>query len=455
MIHQDVDINAFSSGQYDHTDFEDLPDDVWTEIPILPQCPEPLHSLLCEMSRKRASDVHIDVMPNKLIEVRLRVDGIIHPLYQMEKEPGQRLINQIKIASKIPIGRNFMPTESQFRWTEEWGPKDIRIALTPVGNGESIHLRVMTVPDKIHNITQLGLSDKHHKQCREVMEAPSGLVLVSGATGAGKSSTLYSLASMLDLRNKVGMSIEDPIEYNLSWLRQIQVDQDHGLTMYEGLRTILRMDPDVILVGEIRDEQSAITATRAAMAGKLVIATVHARDAAAAVDSLHYLSVPNFIIGSTLRMVISQNLVRKLCMSCSTKRELTRHEVSLYKHFKVVPPDCVYEPVGCEDCSSYGHIGRSGVFEMVTINPSMSELITNNAGQAPLRASFRKAGYAPLIVDALEKTATGLTSMNEIRQACWQDLLNMEHELNDRPVKKSGATKTRKTTTKSKSTVTA
>ncbi|MCF7958526.1 MAG: Flp pilus assembly complex ATPase component TadA, partial [Phycisphaerae bacterium] len=296
----------------------------------------------------------------------------------------------------------------------------------PTGNSEAIHLRVMTVPEKLNDVTQLGFSAKHMDICQETMRTPSGLILVTGATGAGKSSTLYGLASMLDLETKVGMTIEDPIEYNMPFLRQLQVDTAHGLTMNEGLRTILRMDPDVILIGEIRDEQSAMTAARAAMAGRLVIATLHATDAAGAVDALQYLSVPSYVIGSTLRLVIAQSLVRRLCMGCSQVRTLTEQEEELYERFDLIEPEHIFDPVGCPECSSYGYEGRLGIFEMAQVTPYIAEQISAGASKHQIHDLFRDNGTKSLVSDALTKVAYGATSMQEVYQACWKQITESE-----------------------------
>ncbi len=412
----DLDLPEFSF--YEHS----------IDIDIPPQFPEPLNSLLVDIASQRATDIHLDPTPTGQLTVRFRVDGIAHIKEQLSQQEGGRLLNQIKVASKIDIEKLFSPIESQLCWTTESGKKDIRVVVTPAGNAEAIHLRVMTVPEKIHDVTKLGFSDKHLAICQETMNTPSGLVLVTGATGAGKSSTLYGLASMLDLETKIGMSIEDPIEYNMPNLRQLQVDNGHGLTMNEGLRTILRMDPDVILVGEIRDEQSAMTAARAAMAGRLVIATLHAADAASAVEALQYLSVPSYIIGSTLRLVISQSLVRRLCMGCSTPRELTKQEEILFDRMDMIEPEHVFDPVGCPECSSYGYKGRLGIFEMAQITAEIAEKISTGVTKHQMKELFRQNGTKPIILDALTKAAFGHTSMQEIYQSCWKDVSQNEQE---------------------------
>ncbi|MBI9017421.1 MAG: Flp pilus assembly complex ATPase component TadA [Phycisphaerae bacterium] len=403
----------------------DVDDD--TDIEISPQYPENLTNLLQQAILDRATDVHIDPFGDKMA-IRFRIDGIVHTKQKLAMAEGQRLLNQVKVAAKIDIEKHFVPVESQMRWLTEMGARDIRIVITPAGQRDAAHMRFMTTPEQFTSPESLGFSDQQQQQIRNAMKAQHGLVLVSGSTGAGKSSSLYALASMLELEKKIGVSIEDPIEHDMDHLRQIQVDEDHGLTMYEGLRVVLRMDPDVIIVGEIRDEHSAMIAARAAMAGRLVIATLHSTDSASAVETMHYLGVPYYVLGSTLRMIISQSLVRKLCMNCSTGRKLTQQETELFEHYNMAVPDQVYNSVGCNECGGYGHTDRLGVFEIATIGKDVSKMITHGTSHELIRDTFRSNGVKPVIVDALSKAAMGMASMEEVYQACWLDIAAIEED---------------------------
>ena len=237
---------------------------------------------------------------------------------------------------------------------------EIRVTLTPVRGRESAHLRFLNVPRDEWDMSGLGVSAEDQERVSARMRALSGLVLITGATGSGKTTTMYSLASQLDLRAMTTYSIEDPVEFRLPYAQQIEVDEQHGLTMHEGLRTILRMDPDLILVGEIRDQDSAIVASRAALSGRLVLATIHAQDAAGAVDALHYLGVPHHIIGSSLRLVIAQSLARRICGCCARPRDLSAEDRELFARFGTEPPENLLQADGCPECSSYGYKGRTG-----------------------------------------------------------------------------------------------
>jgi len=213
-------------------------------------------------------------------------------------------------------------------------------------------------------------------------------------------------------------TIEDPVEFRLPFAQQIEVDETHGLTMYEGLRTILRMDPDLILVGEIRDRDSAIVASRAALSGRLVLATIHGQDAAGAVDALHYLGVPYYIIGSSVRLLVAQNLVRRLCPHCAQGREPYDEEQEIFERFGVEVPEMVNEAVGCDQCSSYGYSGRIGIFEIVRIDAEIRQLITSGTHQDILHDRLRQLGIGTIVRDGLAKVAQGVTTADELFRVC-------------------------------------
>jgi type II secretory ATPase GspE/PulE/Tfp pilus assembly ATPase PilB-like protein len=218
----------------------------------------------------------------------------------------------------------------------------------------------------------------------------------------------------MDLRTTTTYSIEDPVEFRLPYAQQIEVDEAHGLTMHEGLRTILRMDPDLILVGEIRDRDSAIVASRAALSGRLVLATIHAQDAAGAVDALHYLGVPYHIIGSSLRLVIAQNLVRQLCGQCAQTRELDDKEKEMFAGFDAEAPQQLLHPGSCAECNWYGFKGRTGIYEVAPIDDETGALISGGVRRRELLDAFRNKGVRSMARDALEKVTQGTTAMEEL-----------------------------------------
>jgi type II secretory ATPase GspE/PulE/Tfp pilus assembly ATPase PilB-like protein len=285
--------------------------DVEFDIPPSSLLPEMVNDLIAQAVTENATDMHVDPVRGEYV-LRFRVDGLIHEKGKLTRAEGRRLVNQIKVASRLDIERIYMPIEGQFRWGNEQDGRDIRVTMVPTLGLEALHMRLLVRPDESRDVEQLGMSGADRENVLTALRHPHGLVLVSGVTGAGKTTTLYAMARTRHLAGRVIMSIEDPVEFDLDYVRQLQVDEERGLTMAAGLRVLLRMDPDVLLVGEVRDTPSAITAARAAQAGRLVMATIHARDAAAALDTLQYLSVPDYVVGGALRLIVSQNLVRRL-----------------------------------------------------------------------------------------------------------------------------------------------
>lgn len=375
--------------------------------------PDPLNTFIWNAIVDRATDVHLHCVDNG-VRVLHRVDGTIHPKLLLPPVEGKRLLNQLKSAACLNVTRAFAPLEGQINWADEEQTWEIRVTLTPVRERESAHLRLLSVPRGQWDISNLGFSRSDQEKTATAIDALSGLILVTGPTGSGKTTTMYSLASQMDLRTTTAYSIEDPVEFRLPYAQQIEVDEQHGLTMHEGLRTILRMDPDLILIGEIRDQDSAIVAARAALSGRLVLATIHAHDAVGAVDALHYLGVPYHIIGSSLRLVIAQNLQRQLCGECAQPRELDETERDLFTRFGYEMPQELLHPGSCAECNWYGYKGRTGIFEVAPIDDEVAALISAGGCHRELTACLRRKGVHSMGHDGLEKVAKGITSMEEL-----------------------------------------
>jgi type II secretory ATPase GspE/PulE/Tfp pilus assembly ATPase PilB-like protein len=376
-----------------------------------------LNTFLWNAILERATDVHLHCTDEGL-RVLYRVDGIVHPKIVFQKDKGRRLLNQIKSAAGLDAVRTFNPLEGQIHWRHNDANLDIRVTLTPIQDHESVHLRLLRLPTDGWNMETLGMSKKDQLVVSRTIHTQSGLVLICGGTGSGKTTTMYSLASLLDLSTTTTYSIEDPVEYTLSYAQQIEVDERHGLTMHEGLRTILRMDPDLIMVGEIRDKDSAIVAARAALSGKLVLATIHAHDAAGAVDSLHYLGVPKQIIGSALRLVIAQNLVRKVCDYCCDTMEPTDEICEMFSQYGMENPETVKQANACSECHGYGFYERTGLFEILPIDETIKTMISDSVHTHDLSHYLRSQGIASVVQDGLNKVAQGITTLDEVHRAC-------------------------------------
>ena len=379
--------------------------------------PDLLNTLVWNAIMERATDVHVHCVEEG-VRVLHRVDGTIQPKLLLSPAEGRKLMNQLKSASGLTVTRCFSPLEGQIVWADEDVKWEIRVTLTPVRDRESAHLRFLNVPRDQWDMSGLGFSVEDQERVAASMRALSGLVLITGATGSGKTTTMYSLASQLDLRAMTTYSIEDPVEFRLPYAQQIEVDEQHGLTMHEGLRTILRMDPDLILVGEIRDQDSAIVASRAALSGRLVLATIHAQDAAGAVDALHYLGVPHHIIGSSLRLIIAQGLARRTCGSCALPRNLSEDDRELFARFGIEPPESLLQANGCPTCSSYGYKGRIGLFEVVPIDDEIGTIISSGTHHRELLDYLRRRGTQSMVHDGLKKAAAGVTSIEEVSRVC-------------------------------------
>lgn len=384
---------------------------------IIASYPDPLRTCIWNAIVEKATDVHVHCVAEGF-RVLHRVDGIIHPKEVLSPAEGRTLLNQLKTASGLNFVRSFTPKEGQLSWPDGDLRWEIRVTLTPVRDRESAHLRLLSMPKNQWDISNLGFTPTDQEKVAAAVRGLNGLILVTGATGSGKTTTMYCLASLMDLSTTTTYSIEDPVEFRLPYVQQIEVDEQHGLTMHEGLRTILRMDPDLILVGEIRDEDSAVVAARAALSGRLVIATIHAQDAAGAVDALHYLGVPYHVIGSSLRLVIAQNLVRQLCPSCARPVAVGDEDRELFVQANMEAPDHLLTAGGCSECYSYGYKGRTGVFEVAAVDDEVATFIRSGAHHRELTDCLRKKGTRSMAQDGLEKAAMGVTSMEELRRVC-------------------------------------
>jgi type II secretory ATPase GspE/PulE/Tfp pilus assembly ATPase PilB-like protein len=380
--------------------------------------PDPLHSTLVQADDERATDIHLDPVEDGLV-LRFRVDGIVHLKKVLPLDVGKRLQNQIRVTAGLDIEKLFRPEEARIRWVHQDEEHDLRVVVVPTGDREATHLRLLHAEREAWALPSLGLSEADQEKVKDAVRVRNGLVLVGGQTGTGKTTTLYSLVSALDLETTVAVSIEDPVEFQLPLLRQLGVDPENEVTIFSGLRTLLRADPDVILIGEIRDQQSAITAARAALAGRLVLASIHAADVASAVEAMHYLSVPYHILGGSLHMALAQNLVRKVCPDCATTRKLKDQERALFEKEGVEAPADVPKAQGCDACKQYGYIGRTGVFETMVMDKGLANFVTDGPQLEALRERIRERGVQSLLADALGKVADGVTTMEEVFQFYW------------------------------------
>lgn len=374
----------------------------------------PLADLIERAVNEEATDIHVDMWGQQAV-LRFRVDGAIQDKGAISYEESRRLINQIKVAANMDLAFVTTRQESHFRWHSQDRCRDIRATVVATApRHEAAHLRLLTLPEQWRDVHNLGLSDRQYHLIEKVLRQPRGLVLIAGPTGSGKTTTLYSLTGLTDLRGQIAVSIEDPAEFDLPYVRQLEINERRGFSMQEGLLTILRIDPDIVLVGEIRDAASAAIAARAALAGRLVMATIHARDAATAIRAMRYLSVPDYVLGSALRLVIAQDLVRKLCPHCAQQRPATGYECRLFDSVEMPVPDTLYDPTGCDHCFHHGYRGRTGVFQVAAIDEELGHWLAVGQPVQSLRDRLAQLGARSLLSRGLEKAAQGITSVQEL-----------------------------------------
>jgi type II secretory ATPase GspE/PulE/Tfp pilus assembly ATPase PilB-like protein len=348
-----------------------------------------LNSIFLEAVSKKASDIHIESGEYES-RVRFRVDGILLPIRTISQERTTAVSARLKLLANLNVLENRRPQDGHIDITAESYSLDVRISITPTIWGESIVLRLLNRSDSLLSLDSLGFSAKHREYIAGILTVSSGLVLVTGPTGSGKTTTLAALLSELRQNESKIISIEDPVEYRIEGITQIQVNDELGLTFNAVLRRIFRQDPDIILVGEIRDTETAELAVRAALTGHLVFATLHTNDAPEAVYRLQNMGIPAYMVAAVLRAVIAQRLVRKVCVGCGAS--------------------------GCVLCAETGYRGRTVAAEILVFTTELSNLISGGIPPEKLRLALGKKGYKTFFDDAKEKADAGITTPEEIKR---------------------------------------
>lgn len=364
----------------------------------------------------RASDIHIAPYRGAL-EVRLRIDGILrHVAFPAEVLP-QAVISRIKILSGLDIAERRLPQDGAARLKLGRSEIDIRVAIMPTQHGETAVVRLLPRDRGLLSVDRLGLGARDAATLQQLIAMPHGMIVVTGPTGSGKTTTLATLLSILNTPARKILTIEDPVEYEIRGVCQSQVKPAIGLTFATALRSFLRQDPDVIMVGEVRDPETAHIAVHAALTGHLVLTTLHTDTAAAAVPRLLDLGVEGFLLKSTLRAVVAQRLVRQLCERCKRPHTLSRGDLEADPRFAALglkPGETVHEPEGCERCGGAGYRGRLGVFEILTLSDELREMIDRRAGAGAVDRAAIAAGMTTMLDDGIAKCRAGLTSVGEV-----------------------------------------
>ncbi len=364
----------------------------------------------------RASDIHIGPFRTGL-EVRLRIDGMLRPIHALADVLPQAVISRIKILAGLDIAERRLPQDGAARLKLGRDEIDVRVAIMPTQHGESAVIRLLARDRGVLTVDKLGLAPHDRETLMKLLALPHGMVVVTGPTGSGKTTTLATILSVLNEPTRKILTIEDPVEYEIRGVFQSQVRPQIGLTFAAALRSFLRQDPDVIMVGEVRDPETAHIAVHAALTGHLVLTTLHTDTAAASVPRLLDLGVEGFLLKSTLRAVIAQRLVRQLCERCKRPHTLSATDVRddpRYAALGLKAGETVYEPVGCERCGGAGYRGRIGVFEVLTLSDEIREMIDRHAGAAALDRAAIAGGMTTMLDDGVAKCRAGLTSAAEV-----------------------------------------
>ncbi|MBI2592684.1 MAG: type II/IV secretion system protein [Candidatus Colwellbacteria bacterium] len=365
-----------------------------------------------------ASDIHIDPEEARVV-VRMRIDGVLHDTFVLPKEIQPEVMTRIKVLSNLRTDEHQAAQDGRFRVTAASGESiDIRVSIVPTYYGENAVLRLLAEKSALFTLETIGFSQEDLKKVKGAIERPYGMILATGPTGSGKTTTLYAILKILNTREVSVVTIEDPIEYAVEGINQIQANPRTGLNFATGLRSILRQDPNIIMVGEIRDEETAAIAVNAALTGHLMLSTLHTNDAATTLPRLIDMKVEPFLIASTVNIAIGQRLVRTICPDCKTKKNLT--DIELKSITDIVPVKLLegklefYYGKGCNKCDSSGYKGRIGVHEVMTIDEEIREAIMARKNSDQIREIAIKSGMTTMLEDGFKKALAGTTTIEEV-----------------------------------------
>lgn len=375
--------------------------------------------ILLDAARENATDLHLEPDSNGW-RLRMRIDGVLHDSAELPPDLGQRLLQHIKSIAGLDPVTNFHPHDAHLSYDLDDRHIDIRLACVPCQFGEKAALRILD-PSRIrHRIDQLGLDPEPMEEIRRWLGSISGLCLIAGPTSSGKTTTLYALLHELQLVNRSILTIEDPVEYEIDGITQVQVDERRGLTFSEGLKYMLRLDPDYLLLGETRDPLSARIAVDAAATGRVLMSTLHSRDAVGVVTTLRNWNISDAEIASSLELVIAQRLVRRLCEKCR-RQETPSSTVKLWLNSIGVPvPTQAWIPVGCSACHKSGYAGRIGIFELWRKTDEDYDAILHHADERSLRQQLVRRHFHSLLDAGLARANEGITSFEEVKSAALQ-----------------------------------
>jgi len=369
-----------------------------------------------------ASDIHIEPTSED-VKIRFRIDGVLHDVLTLPKSILELIVTRLKILSKLRTDETRSAQDGKIVTKVEGDKVDIRVSIVPITQGEKVVMRLLASKGQQLDLTDLGMNSHDMEIVNRAILRPFGMLLITGPTGSGKTTSLYALIKIINKREVNICTIEDPVEYDLDGINQIQVNAKTNLTFASGLRSLLRQDPDIMMVGEIRDEETANIAVNSAMTGHLVLSTLHTNDAATALPRLLDMNIEPFLIASTVNVIVAQRLIRRICLKCIVSYTLTDKEINDLKKIVAIEKFLnidklkdirLYKGKGCDKCNNTGYTGRMGIFEVLNIDDSIRDLITTHADADKIKEQAQANGMITMLEDGFNKAVSGQTTLEEI-----------------------------------------
>ena len=373
---------------------------------------EVVNEILVDSSKRGASDIHFDPL-EEYMKIRIRIDGQLIDYAEVPNDIKKNLITRIKIISGMNITESRLPQDGAIKATLQDINLDLRVSSLPTNEGEKIVIRILDYSMSTAGIESLGFSNKNYKKILQMINQPNGIILVTGATGSGKSTTVYSILQRLNKEETNIITVEDPIEMDIEGINQVQANSEIGLSFATALRSILRQDPNIIMIGEIRDTETAKIAVRASITGHLVLSTLHTNTALNTIERLLDMDVERYLLASSLTGVVAQKLARSLCPHCRELRKTNDYERDLFRKVLNQEVEQIYTPIGCEECRS-GYKGRIAIHEVLLINQDIKDALSTGISREQLRELVYNADVTTMLQDGLEKVQSGQTSFEEL-----------------------------------------
>ncbi len=400
----------------EYAGLEDDPDAKGDDAPVIKLAT----MIITTAIKMKASDIHLEPM-EKEFRVRYRIDGALRKMDSPPKRLQQAILSRIKIMSKMKISEKRIPQDGRIQITVNGKDLDLRVSSVPTNHGESIVMRILDKTNLSLGLPQLGFLTDDQATFERLIKLPDGVVLVTGPTGSGKTTTLYACLGQINTPDKKLITVEDPVEYQMSGINQVQVNKDVGLDFSAALRSILRQAPNIVMIGEIRDAETADIAMEAALTGHLVFSTLHTNDAPSAVTRLLDIGVKPFLVASALRAAMAQRLVRAICENCKEAYTPTERELKMLGAISKTLPEQMYHGAGCDRCGRTGYKGRKGIFEIFKVDDTIQRLIFDHAPATLLRQRAREMGMRTLREDGMLKVGSGMTSLQEVLRVTMGD----------------------------------